>query len=216
MFLHLNSVFCTQNQKIAGPTTKFFVWQLNSVFVFKSKYCTSDNQIQHFENIFLMFSFFVFCTQRFCLIKKKKKFSFISHYPLPLSHRRSSRRRSLLRSRLMCLSVGFVVVTWASDLSCNKLRGGAASQWCLGFAISFAGSCWVAISSIGSSSRWLATRGGLCGGRVGLAISPIGSGGLCWVCRGLWVAVVGCGFAMERDGLGVIGCAKKIIIIKKK
>ncbi|GMY27026.1 hypothetical protein FCV25MIE_22268 [Fagus crenata] len=95
----------------------------------------------------------------------------------------------------MCLSVGFVVVTWASDLSCNKLCGGAASQWCLGFAISFAGSCWVAISPIGSSSRWSATRGGLCGGRVGLAISPIGSGGLgliWWALLGLPWVVGGC------------------------
>ena len=53
-----------------GPTTKFFVWQLNSVFVFKSKHCTSDTQIQHFENIFLMFSFLLFCTQVYYLIKK--------------------------------------------------------------------------------------------------------------------------------------------------
>uniref|UniRef100_A0A2N9E1E4 Aminotransferase-like plant mobile domain-containing protein n=1 Tax=Fagus sylvatica TaxID=28930 RepID=A0A2N9E1E4_FAGSY len=44
------------------------------------------------------------------------------------------------------------------------------------------GACWVAISPIGSGSRWSATRGGLCGGCVGLAISPIGS------------VVVGCGF----------------------
>ena len=30
------------------------------------------------------------------------------------------------------------MVTWASDLSRNKFRGGAASRWCVGFAISFA------------------------------------------------------------------------------
>ena len=34
----------------------------------------------------------------------------------------------------------------------------------------------MAILPIGFGSRWSATRGGLCGGRVGLAISPIGSG----------------------------------------
>uniref|UniRef100_A0A2N9H2T4 Uncharacterized protein n=1 Tax=Fagus sylvatica TaxID=28930 RepID=A0A2N9H2T4_FAGSY len=106
----------------------------------------------------------------------------------------------------MCLSVGFAVVTWASDFSHNKLRGGAASQWCLGFAISFAGSCWVAISLIGSDSRWSATLGGLCGGRVGLTISPIGSGsrwsvtrgGLCGGRVGLAISPIGSG------GLGVI------------
>uniref|UniRef100_A0A2N9GLZ8 Uncharacterized protein n=1 Tax=Fagus sylvatica TaxID=28930 RepID=A0A2N9GLZ8_FAGSY len=56
------------------------------------------------------------------------------------------------------------------------------------------GSCWVAISPIGSGSQWSATRGGLCGGRVGLAISPIGSGGLgviWWALLGLPWSVMG-------------------------
>ena len=72
-----------------------------------------------------MFSFFVFCTQWYCLIKKIYFLSLSSelssHYLFPLSHRRSSWCRSLSRSRLMCLSVGFTGVTWASNLS---------SQWC--------------------------------------------------------------------------------------
>jgi hypothetical protein len=37
----------------------------------------------------------------------------------------------------------------------------------------------------------------------------LGNRGCGWVCRRLWVAVVGCGFAVERDRLRVIGCAKK-------
>ena len=37
----------------------------------------------------------------------------------------------------------------------------------------------------------------------------LGNCGCGWVCRGLWVAVIGCGFAVERDRLRVIGCAKK-------
>ena len=37
----------------------------------------------------------------------------------------------------------------------------------------------------------------------------LGNCGCGWVCRGLWVAVMGCGFAVERDRLRVIGCAKK-------
>ena len=80
-----------------------------------------------------MFSFFVFYSQWYCLIKKKKKILSLSselssHYPFPLSHQCSSWCQSLSRSRLMCLSVGFAVVTWASDLS---------SRWCLGFTINF-------------------------------------------------------------------------------
>ncbi len=65
---HLNSVFYTQKQNIAGPTTKFFVWHFYSVFVFKSKYCLTDT--------------------RFCL-KKKNLFQLSLSLSL-LSHRRSS------------------------------------------------------------------------------------------------------------------------------
>jgi hypothetical protein len=113
--LDSNPVFCTQIQQIAGPITKFFVWQLDSVFVFKSKHYTTNTQIQYFENIFLMFSFLLFCTQVYCLIKKKNIFSLSSEtFPFLSPDIAHGRRQSLPRPTW--LSVVFAAVTW--------LRGG--------------------------------------------------------------------------------------------
>jgi hypothetical protein len=115
-----------------GPTTKFFVWQLNSVFVFKSKHCISDTQIQHFENIFFMFSFLIFCTQVYCLIKKI--------FSLSLSH------PTLLTAPI---SPSPNVARKRTELSLSLSRGGVllvcGCRW-WGFVEFFVGFCWFVVA----------------------------------------------------------------------
>ena len=101
--------FSTLKSNKSQVPSKFFVWQLDSIFVFKSKHCTTNIQIQYFENIFLMFSFLLFCTQVYCLIKNIYFLFFIRNLSFSLT-RHCSRRQSLPRPTW--LSVVFAAVTW--------------------------------------------------------------------------------------------------------
>uniref|UniRef100_A0A2N9EJ35 Uncharacterized protein n=1 Tax=Fagus sylvatica TaxID=28930 RepID=A0A2N9EJ35_FAGSY len=84
----------------------------------------------------------------------------------------------------MCLSVGFAVVTWVSDLSRNKLRGGA----------------WASQEALRGRVRWRSCRLDLARGGQQLE-----------VCRGLWLGlpwvVGGC------CGLWVVGLSWSVYLL---
>ena len=140
--------FLYSKLKNRGPPHKEFCLAIEFVFVLKSKHCTTDTQIQYFENIFLMFSFFVLCTQWYCLIKKKIIFSLSSERLSALTIIEAD--LSLLR---WCLgfAISFAVVLGFTDLrpislSPNVARDGtdpSLSRW------SFVGLWWPVVADSG-------------------------------------------------------------------
>jgi hypothetical protein len=59
--LDYNPVFCSQNQKMAGPTACVFVWCIFSLFGFKDNYCATRVKSTFYRTSFLCFflSFYV-------------------------------------------------------------------------------------------------------------------------------------------------------------